>query len=123
MDNMKVVVLDDEEPILVLADIMLYTQGYESTSMQSAKDFISHLDTIISKHDMLFLDMVMPEMDGNEVLEKIRSKYPDYPVVIFSSMPSFVKDPPTWVLHKMELKTKIGTILSEVKEYINSRKV
>lgn len=80
---MKKVLIADDDPITVRK----LTDGLEETdytvlSARSGKECLK----VIDEHgpDVILLDVVMPEMDGLEVLEQLR-KSSDVPVVIMSA--------------------------------------
>jgi DNA-binding response OmpR family regulator len=69
-DNPKVLVADDEEGIRVLCRVNLELAGYE---VAEAADGAQALDAARSVHpDVIFLDVMMPIMDGWEVLRTLK---------------------------------------------------
>ena len=70
--NSKILLVDDEEDILEFLSYNLKREGYK---IETANNGISALKKIErSKPDLIILDVMMPEMDGIEVCEKIREK-------------------------------------------------
>lgn len=66
----KVLVVDDEEPILELLRYNLEKAGYE---VETARDGHHALDAARSFHpDLVLLDIMMPEMDGVETCRRLR---------------------------------------------------
>ncbi len=78
----KILVIDDERPIRsTMKDIL----EFEKHEIDLAEDGIKGLEKIKSKnYDIIFSDIKMPEMDGIEVLEKIRESDSETPVVMIS---------------------------------------
>lgn len=66
----KILVVEDEEPLqLVLRDI-LNVGGYD---VLEAKNGLEGLETALREHpDLILLDILMPKMDGLEMLKKLR---------------------------------------------------
>jgi DNA-binding response OmpR family regulator len=66
----KILVVEDEEPMqLVLRDI-LKVEGY---AVLEAKNGIEGLELALKDHpDLILLDVLMPKMDGLEMLKKLR---------------------------------------------------
>lgn len=67
----KVLVVDDEEPILELLKYNLEKQGYE---VKTAADGQQAVDVARKFHpDLVLLDIMMPKMDGVEACRQIRA--------------------------------------------------
>ncbi len=67
----KVLVVDDEEPILELLKYNLEKQGYD---VRTATDGQIAVDTAKKFHpDLVLLDIMMPKMDGVEACRQIRA--------------------------------------------------
>ncbi|MEX1239390.1 MAG: response regulator transcription factor [Cyclobacteriaceae bacterium] len=66
----KVLVVDDEEPILELLKYNLEKAGYE---VETATDGVKGVETAKKFHpDLVLLDIMMPGMDGVETCRRIR---------------------------------------------------
>lgn len=84
MKKGKILVVDDSILIRRLVQANLEVEDYE---VIEAADGREALDKIRSeKPDLILLDVVMPELDGFEVLQKLRqdSKTADIPVVMLT---------------------------------------
>ena len=80
----RVLLVDDERAILKVLSIKLRISGYDVVTASSGKEA---LDVISSAcPDVMLLDVVMPGMDGFEVLEKLRTSS-ELPVIVFSARP------------------------------------
>jgi CheY-like chemotaxis protein len=87
LNGKKALVIDDNTTNLRILVKQLSGWGIQATpfnSPQLVTDIMSNLD----KFDFVILDMQMPEMDGQLVAEKIRSKYSrtELPIIVFSSL-------------------------------------
>lgn len=83
----RILVVDDEENMRVLLKRVLGKEGYQvecadlgKTALRLAKDNL---------FDLAVVDVCMPEMDGLEVLKKLKSINRQLPVVIISAYPSW----------------------------------
>lgn len=81
MSKGKVLVIDDEYKIRSLLQLYLIKNEYEVITAESGPFGLD----LIEKHrpDLIVLDIVMPEMNGLEVCEKIREKY-QIPIIYLS---------------------------------------
>ena len=71
MDKKKILVIDDEFPVRYLVEHQLKRKGFD---VQAAKDGPTGLDTAREfQPDLIVLDVMMPDVDGFEVCQEIRS--------------------------------------------------
>jgi DNA-binding response OmpR family regulator len=84
----KIMLVEDDRPILELMEILLSRIGYEPLIVP---DVLEALE-IVKKDPpaLILLDVMMDPMDGWEFLEKIRKEYgmKDLPVILFTASPS-----------------------------------
>src|SRR5512143_578712 len=77
-----VLIVDDEPNILASLRRALEVEGYRALVAgggAAALDKVTH-----EGPDLVLLDVVMPEMDGLEVLRRLKELQPDLPVVMMS---------------------------------------
>jgi two-component system KDP operon response regulator KdpE len=79
---LKVLVVDDEPPIRKLLRMGLATQGYDILDAPSGK---VALELIAQKPDLIILDLGLPDVDGLELLRRMREKSEGVPIVVLSS--------------------------------------
>ncbi len=82
----KILVVDDEPFLREMLKDILNIEGYQVISAADGKE---GLDKIFSeKPDIVLLDCSMPEMDGYEVLERLRKdpQYINLPVIMLTAM-------------------------------------
>ncbi|MBI5233439.1 MAG: response regulator [Deltaproteobacteria bacterium] len=78
----KILVVDDEEAVGLGLSEMLKDEGFEAAYAVSGADALRELKR--KGYDMVFLDMVMPEMDGLRTFREIRGLDQKIPVVLFT---------------------------------------
>ncbi|NOZ55795.1 MAG: sigma-54-dependent Fis family transcriptional regulator [Calditrichaeota bacterium] len=82
----RVLVVDDEEDILQLFTELLQRWGYEPVT---ARNGVEALDKFRSQQiDLIVSDLKMPEMDGLELLQHIRSIDSRVPVLVLTGYPT-----------------------------------
>ena len=74
--------VDDNEQALSIRKFMLETRGYQVVTCTNGRDAIStfHKGGI----DLVLCDLMMPEVDGAEVVRQIKARSPETPTIIFS---------------------------------------
>lgn len=77
----KVLVIDDEESYCLLLARMISALGYKVMTSNQAKSV--HLEEM-NEQDVIFIDIMMPEMDGLQVLEVITSRKIKSAIVLMS---------------------------------------
>lgn len=81
-EKIKILVVDDEKVIRDGCDRVLSGKGYDVITAENGQ---TALDILAKKPlDMILLDLKMPVMSGEEVLEITGEKYPDIPVIIIT---------------------------------------
>ena len=81
-NSLKVFILEDDHWYgSMLEHYLSLNPDYEVRRFTSSKDFFSHLH---EKPDVVTLDYSMPDMDGGEVLKKIKGVHPHIQVLIIS---------------------------------------
>lgn len=85
MSKKSILAVDDEEHILELIQYNLENGGYQVIRAESGEEALSLLDS--NKVDLALLDLMLPGMDGIEVLKNIRShpKLKKLPVIILTA--------------------------------------
>ena len=82
----KVLVVDDEPGILKFISIGLKSFGYQVVTSLSGEEALRLVET--EQPDIMLLDVLMPGMDGTEVLKTLRS-FSQLPVIVFSAKSAF----------------------------------
>jgi CheY-like chemotaxis protein len=81
-----ILVVDDEAPILNIMSRTLEASGYRvltaSDGLQGSEVFARHAEDI----DVVITDMVMPRMDGAEMIAALKSLRPDIRIIAISGM-------------------------------------
>jgi DNA-binding NtrC family response regulator len=79
----RILVVDDERPVLLTAQAVLKRRGYEVETAQSAASGLERVRRW--KPDLVLLDLGLPDADGLEVLRKIRKDFPSVEVLILTA--------------------------------------
>lgn len=84
-DQARVLVIDDEPHIRHFLRISLTSQGFQVIEAASGREGLEKLnaDALTTNADIVLLDLGLPDMDGQQVLDSIR-QYSEVPVIIVS---------------------------------------
>lgn len=83
MDKKKILVVDDEPDFVSMIKMRLESSGYEVITSSNGKEGLEKVDS--EKPDVVFLDILMPELNGLEALKRIKQKNKDLPVYIITA--------------------------------------
>ena len=70
--TMSILIVDDNPVTVRLFTHMLCEQGYQTVGVGSGKDALAMLSTT-QNIQLIITDYMMPEMDGLELIEKVRA--------------------------------------------------
>jgi CheY-like chemotaxis protein len=74
--------VDDNEQALSVRKFMLETRGYRVLSAHTAADALEIFAA--GNVDLVLSDLIMPQMDGNELVRRMKSIAPEVPAIILS---------------------------------------
>lgn len=129
----RILVVDDEEQNRDLLEAMLESLGYESELANGGSDALAKLN---AGTDLVLLDIMMPRMDGFEVVRRIRehTEFGDIPVIMVTVLEGkmdrlkaveagandFIAKP----VDKLELRVRVASLLrmKEAQDAIKSHR-
>ncbi|RMG98598.1 MAG: response regulator [Chloroflexi bacterium] len=82
----KLLLVDDHPETLNIIRRVLEQQGFQVIATQSGREALTLAET--QHPDLILLDVMMPEMDGREVCQRIRAnpELADTPVIMFTAL-------------------------------------
>ncbi len=91
----RLLIVDDDPSIHELLQAMLVGTSWEADSASNGEEALTQLESHRDFHsyNLVLADILMPGMDGLTLLGRLRTRYPDIPVVIMT-----VKNTPEHVL-------------------------
>ncbi|HEY9810408.1 MAG TPA: response regulator [Halomicronema sp.] len=86
--KLRILVIDDEESIFEVIEALLYREGYEFNYFSSGIEALTKIDDI--QPDVILLDLMMPEMDGIETCQQIKSheRWCPIPIIMVTALSS-----------------------------------
>ena len=101
-----ILVLDDEQPQVLLLEEMLAALGYEPVGFTDAQSALEAVRASPDRFDLALLDEVMPAMSGSRLAAAFAAVAPDLPLVLMTGRvigadePAVVAGPWSAFLHK-----------------------
>ncbi|SMO95751.1 GAF domain-containing protein [Ruegeria faecimaris] len=85
LEGKRILMVDDNATNRKILSLQTEKWGTKTTTCETPSDALATLEEA-KKFDLAILDMHMPEMDGEELAQKIQAKHPDLPLILFSSL-------------------------------------
>lgn len=79
----RILVIDDEEDIRESLETLLGLEGFTVETAPNATEGLRKLES--SRYDLILLDLMMPDRSGIEVLEEVRQRDTETPVVMITA--------------------------------------
>ncbi len=120
----KILVVEDDEFLRELYDELLKGEGYEVTLAVDGEQGLTHISQ--GGYDLVLLDIMLPKMDGLEILRNLKNKPPlekNGPVVLLTNLgqDSIIKEGFSLGASGYLIKSAMNPdqVLSEVKVFLN----
>jgi CheY-like chemotaxis protein len=83
-DGQAIMIVDDEKPLVALAEEMLAKLGYEAIGFSSSKAALEAFAEAPRRFDLVLTDETMPDLTGTDLARQIRRLRPDIPIALMS---------------------------------------
>lgn len=118
-DKKAILVLEDEDVLSRALRIALEDEGFEVVIAPTGEVAIDKIKD--TKFDFFLLDLVIPGIDGFEVLKKIRESDKESPVFVLSNLSDDDSKEKAKKLGADEYFVKSETLLSEISGFIKKK--
>jgi CheY-like chemotaxis protein len=88
----RILFVDDEKPLVDLAERMIFSLGYQVTSTTSSEEALRIFLSGPEQFDLVITDMTMPRMTGVELIKKILGVKPLIPVILCTGFSDYVNE-------------------------------
>src|SRR4029453_11184656 len=82
-ENHRVLIIDDERPVLMTLEALLKRHGYEVDAAATASQGLKLLKS--NSPSLVLLDLQLPDAHGLEMLDGIKTELPEAPVIILTA--------------------------------------
>ncbi len=117
----KVLIVDDEKPMARALELKFNLLGFKAKAVNSGEDALTA--TTEEEYDVILLDLIMPDINGLTVLEKLKEREVKTPVIILSNLSHGDDEKKARQLGATDFlikaNTPISKIVSRVEEIIN----
>lgn len=81
--TIKLAIIDDEPDILEMVEKYLKRSGsFDVTSFTNPQTALSRID---KSYDIVLLDIMMPQMNGLDVLKELHEKFPELKIIMMTA--------------------------------------
>ncbi|MEI8103727.1 MAG: response regulator [Candidatus Moraniibacteriota bacterium] len=116
MSTKKILIIEDEQSLAHALELKLTHSGFE---VRTALDGISGLELSDKEtFDLILLDLIMPKMNGYEVLAQLKEKQNKTPVIVLTNLGQDEDKTRVESLGVIGFFVKSNTPLAEIVEYI-----
>ena len=74
--------VDDNEQSLSIRKVMLETRGYRVVACHTGREALAAFER--GGIDLVLSDLIMPDVDGTELVERVKATSPETPAILFS---------------------------------------
>jgi DNA-binding NtrC family response regulator len=82
-ENRRILIIDDERPILLTLEALLGRHGYQVETSGTAAQGLKLLKT--NSPALVLLDLQLPDAEGLQTLDEIKTEFPSTPVIILTA--------------------------------------
>jgi len=123
---MAILIVDDNPVSAKVIDLILKKNGYDTIVVHSGKDALQYLESNV-QIELIISDIMMPEMDGLELINKIKGKpeWKDTPVIVctvIADVETVKKSAEAGCRHYVLKPIKAAQLLEKVRETVENEK-
>jgi signal transduction histidine kinase/ActR/RegA family two-component response regulator len=89
-----ILIVDDEQPLVLLTEEMVAALGYEPVGFESSTQALAAFRANPQRFDLVLADEVMPKMTGTQLAAALHATRPDLPVILMTGYRAAVESSP-----------------------------
>ena len=113
----KILIIEDETSLANALKLKLFSVNYEVDVAENGKVGLEKLKA--KQYDLVLLDLILPEIDGFEVLERVKTMAVRPPIVVLSNLSQDEDQQRVRALGAIEFFVKSDIELFKLVDYIN----
>ncbi|MEI7765147.1 MAG: response regulator [bacterium] len=114
----KILILEDEKPLARALELKLIHEGFEVQALPNGEGAISLLAS--GDFSLVICDLVMPKVDGFEILKTIKEETIKIPVIVLTNLSQMEDEKKVRALGALEFFVKSDTPLSKIVSYVKN---
>ncbi len=111
----KIIIVDDSKLGPILKEALANEKNYQTELYITGLEAITNIGEF-SYFDLALVDVGLPDMDGEKVIEYLRNKYPTKPVLCITSYKDHHSRSATRTVHKGS-ETKISRLMELLDDF------
>jgi DNA-binding response OmpR family regulator len=115
----KILILEDEKPLAHALELKLTHEGFEVITTDNGEIGVSILQK--EKFDLILSDLIIPGIDGFGILEIIKTKKINIPVIIMTNLNQEDDKQRAYDLGAVDFFVKSNSTLSEIVEAVKKK--
>jgi len=120
--NKTILLIDDEEMVANITEMMLKKLGHKILKASSGPEALNLFEAYRTQIDLVICDMIMPNMDGLELIHRLRAI--DFNVKVLLSSGSLIDEDEKDVINRgfnglVKKPYKIKTLSQKIAEVLN----
>ena len=117
-DQKRVLIVEDEKPLSHALELKLKHEGFAVTTAFNGQECLNLIDS--QQFDVVLLDLMMPVMDGFQVLEQLQQKQNKPAVFVLSNLSQHEDEERVLALGARKFFIKSDTPLTTIVEEVKS---
>ena len=114
MGGLRILLVDDEAPLLDLLKRYLERLGYEVEACHTPADALQLFEENASKYALVLTDLSLPGMKGDEMIEQMRVIEPRLRAIVASGYPYQPTSKKTGFLQKPFLPNMLAALIEKM---------
>lgn len=113
----KVLIAEDEKPMAKALELKLTKGGFEAKAVFDGEEALAEAEK--GGYDVLLLDLMMPKKDGFAVLEGLKEKGIELPVIVLSNLSQKEDVDKAKALGAADYFIKSDTPIAQIVDHVN----
>lgn len=118
MAKKNILIAEDEKPMAKVLEAKLNKAGFNAKAVFDGAQALKELES--GQYDLILLDLMMPNLDGWGVMEKMKDKGVKTPVIVTSNLGQETDEEEAKKLGAVDYLVKANTPMAEIVEKVSS---